>query len=440
MRAFVFTDPALTSRAGQFVWLELNVDDEQNAAHRERLTLEALPTFYVLDPVDESVVMRRVDGMSVGEMEAFLDEARAAAGSPAPASPLEAALFRADRLNGEGRKAEAAAAYREALGQAPPGWPPYGRSVVALLFLHQMLNEDAQCLALAREALPRVEGAPASVMIARSGLDCALGLPRDDPGRAAGVAAMEEATRKTLAPPGVGAAADDVSSSYLSLVQAREGRGRRRGGHEGRRGVGGLPRGAGRGGARRRSSARSSTRTGSPPTWSCSSRSARSRCSRQSERDLPDDYNPPARLAVAYLAMKKPDEALAASNRALPKVSGPRRIRVLLNRAEIFSAKGDAGGLARDPGAGPRLREGACPRASAPRARSRPSKSASRRRRSRPAEPPARAGVTSATRLEAPPCDRSSSCPSFSPSLLPRSPPPRHAPTRPGPTRPGCAP
>ncbi len=76
MRAFVFTDAALTSRAGQFVWLELNVDDERNAAHRERLSVEALPTFFVLDPADESVVMRRVDGMSVAEMASFLDEAQ----------------------------------------------------------------------------------------------------------------------------------------------------------------------------------------------------------------------------------------------------------------------------------------------------------------------------------------------------------------------------
>jgi len=62
----------------------------------------------------------------------------------------------------------------------------------------------------------------------------------------------------------------------------------------------------------------------------------------ESEKDLPDDYNPPSRLAVAYMAMKKPDEALAASNRALPKVSGPRRVQVLQRRSDIFAAKGDA--------------------------------------------------------------------------------------------------
>ena len=67
MRAFVFTDPALTSRAGQFVWLELNVDDERNAAHRERLSLEVMPTFLVVSPADESVIMRREDGMTVAE-------------------------------------------------------------------------------------------------------------------------------------------------------------------------------------------------------------------------------------------------------------------------------------------------------------------------------------------------------------------------------------
>jgi hypothetical protein len=44
MRAFVFTDTALTSRAGQFVWLELNIDDDRNAALAERLGVEFLPT------------------------------------------------------------------------------------------------------------------------------------------------------------------------------------------------------------------------------------------------------------------------------------------------------------------------------------------------------------------------------------------------------------
>jgi tetratricopeptide (TPR) repeat protein len=341
MRAFVFTDSALTSRAGQFVWLELNVDDERNAAHRERLSVEALPTFFVLDPADESVVMRRVDGMTVAEMGSFLDEARAAATGASPSSPAEAALLRADRLNGEGKKTEAAAAYREALAKAPAAWPPYGRAVVALLFLEQSLKEEPGCLAQARESLPRLGGSPASVMVARSGLDCALGLGKDDAARAAAIAEMEAATRQTVADASLVAAADDVSTSYLSLIEARKD-------------AGDAP------GARKdaeawvaflEAQAAGAKTPEQRAVYDSHRMSAYLELQRpeqaipmlqESERDLPDDYNPPARLAVIYLTMKNPDQALAASNRALPKVSGPRRVRVLQTRSDIFAAKGDA--------------------------------------------------------------------------------------------------
>jgi tetratricopeptide (TPR) repeat protein len=341
MRAFVFTDPALTSRAGQFVWLELNVDDERNAAHRERLSVEALPTFFVLDPADESVVMRREEGMTVAEMDAFLEEAGRAASGRSVSTPVESALLRADRLNGERKKAEAAAAYREALDQAPAGWPPYGRAVVALLFLQQSLREEAKCLALAREALPRISGQPASVMVARSGLDCALRLEKAEASRAAAVAEMEAATRKTLAPPGVGAAADDVSSSYLSLIQARK--------------DAGDPAGATKDAEAWAAFLEAQAAAAQTPEQRAVFDSHRLSAYlelkqperaipmlQQSEKDLPGDYNPPARLAVAYHEASRLDEALAASNRALPKVTGPRRVQVLQRRSDVFAARGDA--------------------------------------------------------------------------------------------------
>ncbi len=55
----------------------------------------------------------------------------------------------------------------------------------------------------------------------------------------------------------------------------------------------------------------------------------------QSEKDLPEDYNPPARLANLYRRLGRLDEALAASDRALAKVQGSRRLRVLSDRAVI---------------------------------------------------------------------------------------------------------
>src|SRR5262249_44269937 len=61
----------------------------------------------------------------------------------------------------------------------------------------------------------------------------------------------------------------------------------------------------------------------------------------QSQRDFPNDYNPPARLAIAYKNMKRWDEALAASDKALSMVYGPRRLGLLQTRADIFNGRGD---------------------------------------------------------------------------------------------------
>lgn len=60
-----------------------------------------------------------------------------------------------------------------------------------------------------------------------------------------------------------------------------------------------------------------------------------------SEHADPDNYNPPARLAEVYLRLGRLDEALAACNRALEKVYGPRKARVLNLQGEIFRARGE---------------------------------------------------------------------------------------------------
>jgi tetratricopeptide (TPR) repeat protein len=66
-----------------------------------------------------------------------------------------------------------------------------------------------------------------------------------------------------------------------------------------------------------------------------------------SERDFPQDYNPPARLAAAYQAMKEWDKALAAADRALLRIYGPRKLRVLDIKAEVLKSKGDLAGARR---------------------------------------------------------------------------------------------
>jgi tetratricopeptide (TPR) repeat protein len=60
-----------------------------------------------------------------------------------------------------------------------------------------------------------------------------------------------------------------------------------------------------------------------------------------SEKQIPDDYNPPARLATLYRELGRYDEALAASSRALEQVYWPRKLTVLDGRATIYEKQGD---------------------------------------------------------------------------------------------------
>ncbi|MEY4576403.1 MAG: hypothetical protein RL701_1106 [Pseudomonadota bacterium] len=64
----------------------------------------------------------------------------------------------------------------------------------------------------------------------------------------------------------------------------------------------------------------------------------------QSERELPNDYNPPARLARAYLALKETQPAKAAIDRALTRCDGPRKLRLYQLKSDILLAAHDATG------------------------------------------------------------------------------------------------
>ena len=58
----------------------------------------------------------------------------------------------------------------------------------------------------------------------------------------------------------------------------------------------------------------------------------------QSERDFPDDYNTPSRLAKVNLALGRLDLARAAIERAETRVYGPRKLRVAWLKADILVA------------------------------------------------------------------------------------------------------
>jgi len=73
MRATLQSD-ALARQAGRFVWLELDFDAERNQDFLARHRVAWTPAFFVLDPDEERVLAVHLGGMTLDELNRFLDE------------------------------------------------------------------------------------------------------------------------------------------------------------------------------------------------------------------------------------------------------------------------------------------------------------------------------------------------------------------------------
>ena len=338
MRAYVFTDKALRRYAGQFVWLSLDVEKAENAQYRKKYATDALPMFFVLDPKTEKAALRWVGGATVPQLQKILADGAAAV--KGTGRGVETSLARADRLYGEGNYEQAAAAYREAIAKAPTGWAPYGRSVESLLFALYQTKDYAGCAKVARDAYPRLSRTSSAANIAASGLSCALELPKTDPSRAEIIASFAHDSRAILTAPRKDIAADDVSAVYETLASEREDAGDEAGQKKVlRERATFLEAAAAKAKTPDARAVFDSHRLGTYLDLKEPERAIP--MLQASERDLPGDYNPPARLAVAYRAMKKYDDALAASDRALAKAYGPRKLGILQTRSDIYKEMGN---------------------------------------------------------------------------------------------------
>ncbi|HEY1435447.1 MAG TPA: tetratricopeptide repeat protein [Thermoanaerobaculia bacterium] len=336
MRAFVFTDKALAKHAGQFVWLSIDTEKAQNAAFAQKYPIRAWPSFYVIDPEKEAITLRWVGGATVAELGKLFDDVAQTARAGKPGG----ALARADALYSQGKYAESIPAYREALQGMPKSAPSYPRAVEALLFSLSASRERSECVAVARGAMGAVRPTAAAAVVAGSGLDCALGLPDGAPGKAEDVAEFEKQAREVLADPKLHLVADDRSALYESLVDARKEAGDTAGADRlAREWVADLD------------NAAAAAKT--PEQWTAldpdrlNAYEAAGELEKaipmleKSAKDFPKDYNPPARLSLVYLKLKRYDDALAASDEALANVYGPRKLRVLAVRADVYKGMGD---------------------------------------------------------------------------------------------------
>jgi tetratricopeptide (TPR) repeat protein len=306
MRAYVFPDAALHPFADRFVWLSLDTERPSSAPVVAKLDVRVLPTFYVIDPGTEREVLRWSGSLTAVELSGLLDESLAASGSGGPRGPL-AVDARVARLSDAKRLAE--------------------------------------CVTVAADELPRMPAGTALADVLRSAMGCAENLAPDAPERAR-LAEIVAVGRRVVSDPSQPILADDRSDLYDYLVSALRSLGR--------------PDEAMA--LARDWAALLATEAGRAPTPAARAVFDAHRLLayralgeperavpmlEQSERDLPDDYNPPARLATVYLDMKRYDDALAAAKRALDRAYGPRKLRLWSLEADILVGRSDRQGARR---------------------------------------------------------------------------------------------
>jgi tetratricopeptide (TPR) repeat protein len=300
MRSYVFPDPKLSPFADRFVWLALDTEREDNAPIVTRLGVKVLPTLFVIDAVSEEVRLAHPGSLMAGELAGLLDGVQgldAGAGEPGAIVQRIAALGDAKRF--------------------------------------------AECVTMGADEAPRMPPGTPLADVLRDALGCASVLPADAPARmhvpllvATGERVAADTTQPILA--------DDRSDLYDYLVDALRSLGRD---DEAKRLASAWV-------AFLDDQAAQAPSPGARVVFDSQRLLAYEAVGdparavvmlEQSERDFPDDYNPPARLGKAYLDLGRYDDAVASLERALGRAYGPRKLRLWSLEADVFLAKGDVG-------------------------------------------------------------------------------------------------
>jgi tetratricopeptide (TPR) repeat protein len=335
LRAYVFTDASLKKQAGRFVWLSIDTEKEKNAPFLAKYPVESWPTLMVIDPAREQAVLRWPGSLNAAQLVKLLDDGERAARGDAAAGL--GALARADRLNGEDKKKDAAAAYRAALPQLPADKRP--RAIESMLAALAMAHETVECARAGSELVPSMPRGPSFANAVGTALGCAVELKGDERTRA--LAVLLPLCDEAVKLPGL--LADDRSALYETMVDLRDEAGDAAGKKAlATRWLAFLEGEAARATAAEQRAVFDPHRVNAALALGEPLRAEAAL--KQSERDLPADYNPPARLAIIYRAAGRYDDALAAVDRALAKVYGPRAMRLYDTKADIQLKKGDRAG------------------------------------------------------------------------------------------------
>lgn len=348
MQAYVLTDERLADYDRRYVFLALDTDREANAAIVAKFPPAAWPTFFAISSQDESIQSRFVGAATVDQFAAFLDDGERghqATGGVALAAH-EAAARDGDRASAAKQWGVAIDAYAKALATAPSPWGRAPDVMVSLLSAHNRDKRWAACPQVVRDHLPNVGNAASASDFSAMALACAeaqtdakvAGELRD-----AVVARLRALVDDRTAPLSI----DDRSDALMYLRQGLDALGRA---DEARDAA-----------MRQRVLLDEAAGDAKDPRVAMTYNWPRAEvyaylgvplelvaALEQSVAALPDEYDPPYRLAWIYLqASKQPDGSGKADDartwvqRAIDRAYGPRKAKAQGLLAEIHHARGD---------------------------------------------------------------------------------------------------
>jgi thioredoxin-like negative regulator of GroEL len=338
MQTTVFTDPSFVDDSDKFIWTALDTDREQNAAALQKLAISAWPTFYVLSP-DEKVLSRFVGAASVQQFHEFLNAGvKAQSGGVAAA---DAHVLGAERALAVKDYDAADTELAAALAAAPKDWPRRPELLNSIILTKLKKNDVQGCLATAEQHIDETGNAAAASDFLVTAMTCAEQRAKDEPDR---VKALRERAvarwRALLADAKAPLSIDDRSDAMASLRETLDALGDK---DEAQKIA-----------EQQRTLLDQAAASAPTPLAAMTYNWPRAEVYvylgkplelvpslARSAQDLPNEYDPRARLGWIYLKGGNLSEAAKWTDDALKLVYGPRKGRVLTQRADIAAAAGD---------------------------------------------------------------------------------------------------
>ncbi|HUJ27741.1 MAG TPA: thioredoxin family protein [Myxococcales bacterium] len=332
MQRFVLADPGMKPVANDVVWLAIETETEKNKPVVEKYPLDGWPTFLLIDPANEKILGRFLGSGSVQEIRGFVEDGvRAMHG--ASNDPAWIAQREGDAARNQGDFRGAAGAYGRAVSLSQADDPQRPERLNLYMAALRRLQDRATCV---RTGVAEARGMPATAVGAdfmAALFDCA---EHDPKARELAMGRL----REILDAKDAALAADDRSDALANLSEMYDATSR----HEKAAAA-----------MRERAAVLEKAAAAAPDATMASTFDAHrtetylylkepqkaEQLLAEREKQMPGDYNPPARLARVYFEEKKLPEAEAAVGRALDEMpKSQRRVGILELKRKILAAEG----------------------------------------------------------------------------------------------------